>query len=447
MSRGSSITDKDYIKYDDDDVVMTDGGLVFQFEPQRQKLVMGTYTAQGQGNSEIVFWGEHNALPEYREALLSENTFVPQIIRTKRDIILGGGLMGYREVITAGERILEEVALPTRFTDFLGEQEEMWGGMEDLANDLLKHGQYYVECIRNGADEIVTMKPHPARCVRAQKQDTTGRIPAFWLSGGWSKVNDPQRLSEVKELLRIPAYNRQAETPQGKFMLQGADRLLGGPYYYDPHYAGSTTWIKVANMIPRFHQSNLQNGFNIRYVIKVPEDYFLRSLSEAKRKDTTQVQAHIAAAKSNFKSKINSFLAGADNAGRGLIITKHFYKHLQKEWPELEIVPLQVDLKDEAMLKLYESSNQANTSAHGIPPVLAGLATGAKMTSGSEIRNLYNFWQISATPAPRKCLLQPYNLVWRSMKLDPTIKLGFRNIELTTTDKNPNGQSDPIVNE
>lgn len=442
MARGSN-TSGDMIKYADDDIMVLEGGGLVQFEEARNKMVIGQYVAQGMGNSEIVFWGDRNELPEYREALLRENNIVPQIIRTKRDIILGGGMICYQERYEDGKRIVEEVMMPTEFSDFVEQQDQMWGGLPELANDLLKHGQYYVQCIRDGSDKIVTLKPHEARCVRAQRQDASGRIPRFWLYGGWSKVGDPQRLQEIKDLQGIEAYNAMAKEPQGDFMIQGADRLLGGPYYYDPHYAGSETWIKVANLIPRFHESNLLNGFNIRYVIKVPEDYFLRSLSEKKRQDKEQIGMHIRLAKQQFMERLNKFLAGVDNAGRGIVITKHTYKHLQKEWPELEIVPLEVDLKDEAMLKLYESSNTANTSSHGIPPVLAGLATGAKMTSGSEVKNLYNFWQITATPMPRKTLLIPYNLAWRSMNLPSDIKLGFRNIELITTDKNPSGQSEP----
>jgi len=444
MARKSGTGAANYVKYHDDEVMILDGGGVVQFEESRKRVAMGTYQASGGQKSDIVFWGDRNELPELREYLLSENNIVPQIIRTKRDIIIGGGLMAYIERFEKGERIIEEVELDPQFSDWVEEQEELYGGLEEMCNDLLKHGQYFVEAIRDGEDKIVTIKPHAARCVRAQKQDSSGRIPNYWVNGAWSKVTDQQRLSEVNNLMGIPAYNPAAD-PQGKFMYQGADRLLGGPYYYDPHYAGSTTWIKVANLIPIFHESNLRNGFTIRYVIKVPEDYFQRSLSDDKRKDTEKVKDHIIAAKQAFKQKLNSFLAGAENAGRGLILTKHFYKHLQKEWPELEIIPLDVDLKDDAMLKLYESSNQANTSAHGIPPVLAGLATGAKMTSGSEIRNLYNFWQLSATPIPRKILLKIYRIAWKSWGLPSSTKLGFRNIELTTTDKNPSGHSGQIV--
>ncbi|MEL6835246.1 MAG: hypothetical protein AAFP77_19760 [Bacteroidota bacterium] len=438
-----------FIKYDDDDIMLLDGGGLLYFEPKRQKVIHSTYHAGGGTEKEIVFWGDDNSLPEYREALLCENNIVPQIIRAKRDIILGGGLMTYKEHFEKGKRIVEEVKMDADFSDWLEEQEELHGGPTELADDLLKHGNFFPQCIRDSDGKIKTIKPHMARCVRARKQNNQGIVPSYFLHGQWgsiSKLSDKQRLSEVKSLIEIDAYNPAAKKPQPNFIMHGADRLLGGPYYFEPHYTGSEMWMKVANAIPVFHFSNLENGFNIRYLIKVPEDYFMRSLAQSKREDKDNLHQHIRAAKQSFKERVNKFLAGMRNAGRGLIVTKHFYKHLQKEWPELEIVPLEVDLKDEAMLKLYESSNQASTSAHGIPPVLAGLATGAKMTSGNEIRNLYNFWQITATPQPRKIISRPYRLAWLSWNKPRDIKLGFRNIELTTTDKNPSGHSEPQIN-
>lgn len=427
--------------YDDNEVLVVPGAsLMVHFEPARNKTVMGTYVAHGQ-NSTIVFWGENNALPEEREYLIGNNSMAPQIIRTKRDLILGGGLMAYTEhyELKQGKaiRVIDEVPIEAQFQDWIAANEEAYGDIDQLADDLLKHGNYYAECGINGDGSPAYIKPQPARHVRAQKQEPDGRIPRYWLYGAWSKVASQQRLQEVKGLMGVDAYT--PGVPQAKFLMHGADKLLGGPYYYDPHYAGSTNWLKVANAIPVFHLSNLENGFNIRYLIKVPEDYFLRSLSEQKRKDTENLGVHLKQAKDNFKKRLNEFLAGVKNAGRGLIVTKHIYKHLQREWPELEIVPLEVDLKDEAMLKLYEASNNASTSAHGIPPVLAGLATGAKMTSGSEVRNLFNFWQTSAAPMPRKILLKPYRWAWRTMGMPKEVKLGFRNIELQTTDKSPSG--------
>jgi hypothetical protein len=428
--------------FDDETLIVPGASLLVHFEPKRTKTVTGVYSARGKQNT-IVFWGDNNALPEEREYLIGNNSMAPQIIRTKRDLILGGGLMAYQERYEVQQgsmvRILDEVPMPTEYEDWLYENDERYGDMELLADDLLKHGNFFAECGVDADGRPAFIKPHSARHVRAQKQEKNGIIPQYWLYGSWSKVADQQRLQEVKGLIGIEAYRPGEE--QQKFLLHGADKLLGGPYYYDPHYAGSTNWLKVANAIPIFHLSNLENGFNIRYLIKVPEDYFLRSLSEQKRKDTENLGTHLKQAKDSFKKRLNEFLAGVKNAGRGLIVTKHIYKHLQREWPELEIVPLQVDLKDEAMLKLYEASNNASTSAHGIPPVLAGLSTGAKMTSGSEVRNLFNFWQISAAPMPRRILLKPYQWAWKGLGMPRDVKLGFRNIELTTTDKNPTGMA------
>jgi hypothetical protein len=435
-----------YSYYDDEIMIVPGASLLVNFEPRREKTVMGIYHA-GNASHRIVFWGENNALPEEREYIIGNNNIVPQIIRTKRDLIIGGGMMAYTERYEKKDgkmvRVIDEVEMPTEFSEWLEMQDEYYGGVEELCNDLLKHGNYYVEGGLRGDEKPAFLKPHAARCVRAQKQDRSGRIPMYFTYGGWSRVANQQRLDEVKQMGRVPAYNPMSKDLQPKFMMHGADKLMGGPYYYDPHYAGSSIWIKVANAIPLFHLSNMENGFNIRYLIKVPEDYFIRSLSEDKRKDTEKLRNHVREAKLIFKNKLNEFLAGMKNAGRGLIVTKHIYKGIQKEWPELEIVPLEVDLKDEAMIKLFESSNQANTSAHGIPPILAGLATGAKMTSGSEVRNLYNFWQISAAPIPRGILLRPYRWAWRQMGLPTELKLGFRNTELTTTDKNPTGIQEP----
>jgi len=433
--------------YQNDEVLLVPGAsLLVHFQPERDRTVMGTYHA-GEAQHRIVFWGANNSLPEEREYIIGNNNIVPQLIRTKRDLIIGGGMMAYRERYIEQDgkmqRIIDEEPMPAEFQDWCDEQTDYHGGVQEMCNDLLKHGNYFVEAGLRGDDKPAYMKPHSARYVRAQKQDKDGRIPNYFIYGAWGKVASQQRLDEIKHMQRIPAYDPTKKALPGKFMFHCADKLMGGPYYYDPHYAGSSIWIKVANAIPQFHLKNLENGFNIRYIIKVPEDYFIRSMSQEDRKDTKKVRAHVQAAKQKFKSKLNEFLAGVDNAGRGLIITKHFYKSLQKEWPELEIEALEVDLKDDAMLKLFESSNQASTSAHGIPPVLAGLATGAKMTSGSEVRNMYNFWQISAAPVPRDILLKPYRWAWRQMGLPADLKLGFRNTELTTTDKNPTGTGQP----
>lgn len=422
----------------DDELMIVGGGqVIVHFEgTKRQKTAYGTYTADDGDKRNIVFWGERNNHPDYRELLIGNNNIVPQLIATKRNIILGGGLMAYKEVIDGRDLVKQEVLMPPEYDDWLEEYVHEEDFLETQTNNLLKHGNIFTEFTRRGDDALAAMKAHECRYVRAEKQNSKGVIPNYYLSGRWGATKNIQRLMEKKSIQMVPTYQRDKKQPN--FIVQHADKLMGGPYYYTPHWEGSLIWIQLSNLIPQFHLANIENGYSIRYLIKVPQDYYYKSLSEAKRLDEKNLTQNLMEAKQNFKRRLNQFLSGAENAGRGLIVTKHLYNHLQKESPEIEIVPLKVDLKDEAMLKLFESSNTANTSAHGTPPALAGIATGAKMTSGSEIRNLYNFYQLATTRTSRKLILKPLNMKLRSMDIQG-IKIGFRDIIMETTDKNPNG--------
>ncbi|MEL6358564.1 MAG: hypothetical protein AAFQ01_01330, partial [Bacteroidota bacterium] len=355
----------------------------------------------------------------------------------------GGGMMCFREEFTdKGRQVIEE-PMPSVFEDFILAQEDQHDyGLEQIADDLLKHGQYNVEYSRKGDGKPATLKPHPARCCRAEKQNKQGKIARWWLYGNWGIINEQQRLEEVRNLQSIPNYD--PSRPQGKFMLRGADKLLGGPYYYHPHYHGSLDWMRVSNRIAPWHISNIDNGMAPRFIVKVPQDYYYLTLSADKQKDLAKLPQHLAEAKAAFKKRLNEFFSGVVNAGRSILLTKHIDKNLREEMPGVEITALEYDIKDDAMLKLYDSSNIASTSAHGTPPVLAGISTGAKMTSGSEVRNLYNFYQISAAPSPRRIISRIYRIAWNDFGLNeefPELKLGFRNIEMQTTDKSPTGRA------
>ncbi|MEM9836167.1 MAG: hypothetical protein AAF828_06680 [Bacteroidota bacterium] len=427
--------------------ILEGGDLLVEYKDraaERNAMIVGKYPSTGGrgAGKGIVFWGKRNDLPDQRELLISQNSVVPQIIATKRNIIVGGGLMVYSEEYINNKRIITEHEMPAVFEDFIQLQEELYGGLEELANDLLKHGQYFVEYGLTNEGKPAYLKPHAARCVRAEHQNDRGEIPRWWLNGQWSRYNDPQKLAEVKNLQDIANYNPLKK--QSSFLMRGADKLLGGPYYYHPHYEGSCTWIETANRIPMWHLSNIDNGFAPRFIIKVPQDYYLNTLSVSKQQDKPNLANHLKQAKKNFKERMNAFLSGANNAGRSIILTTHQYKNIQREFPGVEIIPLEFDLKDDSMLALYDASNTASTSAHGTPPVLAGIATGATLSSGSEVRNLYNFYQIAAAPSPRRILKRPYWRAWRDMGLKkqfPSYRLGFRNIQLETTDKTPSGRS------
>lgn len=422
----------------DNEVIILNGGqAVILFEGHREDrcTTIGVYNV-GDKDYKIAYWGKENNLPAERELLISANNIVPQLIATKRNIILGSGLMAYKEIFESGKRKIERVEMPTQIDDWLLENEIQTEYLPTSAKNLIIHVQTYTEGVRKGKGVIHKIKAHECLYVRAKEQDKSGKIPGYFLKSYWGKQTAKTKQEETPAIY-IPAYDKSIDQP--KFMISCADKLLGGPYYYTPHWEGATEWIKTANCIPSFHLSNLQNGYNIRYLIRVPEDYFKRTLSETKRNSEKKAEFEVEA-KKDFTDKLNKFFQGAQNSGKAMITMKYLANHLQKEFSGIEIIPIDVNLQDEAMLKLFDSSNAANTSSHGTPPALAGIATGAKMTSGSEIRNLYNFYQLTVAPTPRQILLKPIEIAIKSFFKDTSIKLGFIDTELVATDENQHGK-------
>jgi hypothetical protein len=425
--------------------------IVFDKTAQRTIQATGAITV-GDASENVIFWGERNTLPDERELLIQSNNIVPQLIATKRNLILGQGLMAYREEFENGEKKIVRVQMPDEIAEWLEENEIEEKYLPTAVKNLLIHGNIFTEFepLRGGGHKIKIIE---SRYVRAQKQNEQGIIPRYHIYGDWSLLTNGAKIQETeRKPTTIAAYSKERFEAGRKCLMQCADTLLGGPYYYAPHWEGATTWIKVANCIPEFHHNNLRNGYTIRYLIKVPQDYFVQSMSESmRRKKDTDIQEfakHEQLLRQNFVDRANKFFSGTENAGRAWI-TSTFKERFgnNTSTSEITIEPIDVNLQDEAMLKLFESSNSANTSSHGTPPALAGIATGAKMTSGSEIRNLYNFYQLAVAPMPRKLILKPINTVLKPLLKQNNIKIGFIDVKLATTDTHRSGTVETQIEE
>jgi hypothetical protein len=413
--------------------------VVYNANSQRTIQATGTVVISDKGEN-MIEWGYNNTLPDEREDLIANNNIVPQLLATKRNIILGQGLKAYRENYVNGEKQIERVEMPQEIEEWLEDNEIESVYLPLAVKNLLIHGNVFTEFIP--FREYWKIKIIESRFVRAQKQNAKGQIPNYFLYGSWKLLREDQKTEHEPQTIR--SFSMENFELKRKCLMQCADRLLGGPYYFAPHWEGAATWIKVANCIPEFHHHNLRNGYTPRFLIKIPNDYFVRSLPEhVRRLESTDVKEFAKAEfalRQKFVDKMNKFFAGTENAGRAMITTK-FKEQFgsSTSYSEIELQEIDANIQDEAMLKLFESSNSANTSSHGTPPALAGIATGAKMTSGSEIRNLYNFYQLTAAPQPRNIILKPIKTALKEQLKKYNIKLGFIDVQLATTDTNRTG--------
>lgn len=408
-------------------------------------------------------WGTRNDEPDVRENLIADNNILPELLRAKVYMLLGSGLMLYKErVITdgkGGSKVVREEIEKTEEVEAFLEKFDIMQFRHDAAVDLIFHAQFFDELTCNAGGELVEAQQHRARYVRAaeiseSEETKRQRINHFLVSGNWKKANAKRTA--------VRAYQGLAKTGSKarKFIRRYGDSLLGGPYYYTPTWWGSRKWVQLANCIPEFHLANIQNGYTIRFHVQFPKDYFVDKnvkpgilTDDDKKKIITDAQKK----KKAFMEKMNAYLAGLKNTGRAIFTTYDVQKAIGNTFPGVIITPISADLKDEAMLKLFDKSNQALVSGQGILPSVSGVETPGKLSSGSDIRNALAFYLIAKTPEPRRIIHEAVDFRAKLAGILPKTKFeiggqpagephplwgakfGARDMIITTTDKNPSG--------
>lgn len=420
-------------------------GAAITFSNPRDNCVNTIEKISYKGNKNgipIRFWGKDNNLPHQREQLVADNNIVPQLLHLKRNILIGTGLYAYKkEFVSDGGKVdIIEVQLPDECAEFF-EKNNIDDYHLNAAKNEVFHSNIWTEMTRLRDGKIDRMVNHDCKYVRLGEQDNTGKLIKAYLSGSWaSKEFAKDGANEHdREIFPIELYNYDENKKQNKFMLHTGDSFLNDGYYNEPTWWGSKEWIALANIIPAYHQSNIDNGYSIRFHIQVPKGYFnvtAEGDSPAainKAKETSQQN------KERFTRDVNEMLAGVKGAGRALFSTYDTTASLGKKWPGIVIEPINVDIKDEALLALFEKSNTANISAQGIHPTLANIETAGKLSSGSEMRNAFNMYIAIKTYIPRMELLKAINLVKRINGWPKDIFFGFGDAEITTLDDNPTG--------
>jgi len=200
-----------------------------------------------------------------------------------------------------------------------------------------------------------------------------------------------------------------------------------------------------------FHESNLKNGYNIRFLVKYPEGYFLNKYEyDTAAGDPDKQQECLdkeRIAKQDFIDKINELLSGSENAGRAVFV-EDMLNQITSEYTGVTITPVDFDMKDKALLELYEKTNQANISAQGIHPTLANIESQGKLSSGSEMRNAFLFYVLTKVPRPRRQVLKTMDVVMKINGWDkkyPDLKWTFQDFQITTLDDEKNGYK-PVNN-
>jgi len=378
------------------------------------------------GGLKIAPWGKNNLQPQEMLALIYSNHLKPQLITTARDFLLGSRIGCFTRKVVEGKIVVEPV-IDTEMEEWY-EAIDGDSTMQSLAYNLEGFANYfsvlslasknYVEGIQSFdatvARALVTAKPRPDR---------------YALHHDW-------RNFRADEAQVLPAYDPLNPSKFGECILHGRDWTPGQKYYDVPPYWGSKTWTMVSNKVPRFHNSGLDNGYNLKYHIKIPQGYFDQFGDTPEKRKAAELE---------LMGAMNEMLAGVENADKAFV-SKFAVDAAGKQLPGWEIVPIENKMSDKAYDSVNMQANIAHTSSHGINPSLAGIDTGGKFGgSGSEMRISYQLHIALRTPQKRKILLKTLQAAHKISGFNPAHFFGFEDIDITTIADNPTGKQ-KVVN-
>jgi len=373
------------------------------------------------GGFKVAPWGADNLQPQKMLELVYNNHLKPQLIATARDFLLGSRLGTFKRTVVNGKLALEPVIdleMAEWYDAIDGD-----ATLRSLAYNLELFANYFAAFSLDSSRQVESIQSFDATSVRALVC-TTPQPTDYLLHHDWRNF----RADQAKQL---KAYDRRNPTKYGEFLVHGRDWTPGQKYYDMPPYWGTREWTGVSNKIPRFHSAGLDNGYNVKYHIKIPRDYFLQ-FGDAEK----QLKAEKA-----LMGAMNEMLSGVENTDKAFV-SKFGVDGSGNKMPGWEIEALDNKMSDKAYDSVNQQANIAHTSGHGIDPSLAGIDTGGKFGgSGSEKRISYQLHIALRTPVKRKILLETFGIAHKIMGFNPEHFFGIEDVDITTIAENPTGQN------
>ncbi len=378
------------------------------------------------GGIEIVPWGKDNLQPYHDRQLLAENDIKQSIIDQLVNINSGQGFFFYEDKVENGKEIKHIITDP-ELEDWI----EEWALEEffsETLEDLEEFENTFVEFILSrDAKKVASMQSMNLVDCRLTPVKNKQFNPSILAVADWL---DKHHLS-ANNIEQVQLLNRRSPASELGRYYKSALHLKhsksGQPYYNVPKWHGTKDWTENANIIPKFHLQGLKGGYMLRYHIKIPVSYFAKAGTEDEREKL----------KTDIQERLDEVLSGAENAQKAFFSYIEGIGQSSTEW---KIEKIETDLKDESYLKLHDHASKVHARGHGLNPILAGIETSGSLSSGSEILNLINLHVAYKTPRRRRLAMQPINLVKNfNFPEKKNIKIGVRDKELTTLDKNPKG--------
>lgn len=210
------------------------------------------------------------------------------------------------------------------------------------------------------------------------------------------------------------------------------------------HSSFRNGWVDVVLSVPEFKKYMFENQINLKYLVYVADDFFSHKYGQAIWNEFPEEKKELL--RVELVTKIDEHLSGNKSSGRSLV-SPYFRDRDGKLIKGIEVEPVDDKIKDGNFLPDAASGNSQILFSMGVDPCLlgAGIPGGKNLSgSGSDKREAYTIL-CTRMPVRRMRTLEIFTRI-RDWNGWPSNLIGkFPNINLTTLDKNPDGQKE-IVN-
>ena len=210
------------------------------------------------------------------------------------------------------------------------------------------------------------------------------------------------------------------------------------------HSSFKNGWVDVVLSIPAFKKAMFDKQLNVKYLIHIADDYFSHVYKDQWRDFTSEEKQ---AKRRELTDIIDKNMKGNEAAGKSLI--SPFFRDPNNgemiKGIQIENLPQMQSNGD--FLTDSSAANYEILVAMGLDPaVVTGGTFGGKALSGSG-SDKREAWTILCAKLPKKQIrtLQIFEIIKFWNNWDPSLFGKFPNVNLTTLDKNKDGQQ-KIIN-
>jgi hypothetical protein len=365
-------------------------------------------------------WGVKDAILKEMHDLCSDNPTKWRLIATRRDFVIGKGLqVGLDGMDEIAAKKSDQVKAVKAFL----KNNEVPELMRDLAFQLEFSGRYFVKLTLDlqtqtvGAVELIDV----FHCRPRKLESNENRISAYVLNPNFGTKN-----FRLVDNQTIPAFDVKNPTRYAVSIIDSREKIPGQIYHPFAFWWGTKWWTIVSNKVPRFHENGLENGYNLKYHVSIPDNYF-----EGENMTETQEEA----LKIEVCEKMDETLRGKTDS---VLFTFHTIDVNGKEISGVKVTELANNMSDDAYTAIFNTANLAQASAHGIIPILAGIDTGSKLGgSGKEMEVAANYIQAFLVNGSRMLLLKLLEIFRDIEGWSEELTFEFENVQIYNFDVTP----------